>query len=95
LNIRCCGLATDPSKNLYGRSGGAWIYEPNETTLEEDVRTLIRCIEDERIKGGETVQVFKGKSEIMALKGPLPRGAGTAFCIGADLTQTNVWRKYA
>jgi hypothetical protein len=44
--------------------------------LGELVDALIRCIEDEEIKGGEIPEVLTGKTRILPLGGPMPSGAG-------------------
>jgi hypothetical protein len=44
--------------------------------LSEVVDALIRCIEDEEIKGREILEVLSGKTRILPLGGPMPSGAG-------------------
>lgn len=44
--------------------------------LSEVVEGMMRCIEDEDIKGGEILEILTGKQRIMPLGGPLPSRAG-------------------
>ena len=77
LGIRCVGLAPGAFHTPL------WLHE-NASSMDNDdwiplgevVDALIRCIEDEEIKGGEILEVLTGKTRILPLGGPLPSGAG-------------------
>ena len=50
----------------------------NWVRLGEVVDAMIRCIEDEDIKGGEILEVLAGKTRIIPLGGPLHSGEGVS-----------------
>jgi hypothetical protein len=46
--------------------------------LNQVVDGMIRCIEDENIKGGDILEILTDKTRIMPLGGSLPSGPGTS-----------------
>jgi hypothetical protein len=53
-----------------------WMGNTEWLPLREVVDGMRRCIEDENIKGGDILEILTGKTRILPLEGPLPRGAG-------------------
>lgn len=77
MNIRCCGLAPGAfSTPLWSEEKRSWMNNTEWLPLSEVADALIRCIEDESIKGGDIFEVLTGKTRIMPLGGPLPSGPG-------------------
>lgn len=76
-NIRCCGLAPGAFQTpLWSEEKRTWMGNADWLPISEVVDGMMRCIEDEDIKGGEILEVLTGKTRIMPLGGPLPSGAG-------------------
>jgi hypothetical protein len=80
MNIRCCGLAPGAFQTpLWSEEKKSWMDNTEWLPLSEVVDGMIRCIEDEEIKGGEILEVLTGKQRILPLGGPLPSGAGKYY----------------
>ena len=77
LGIRVCGLAPGAFQTpLWSEEKKSWMDNTEWLPLSEVADGMMRCIEDENIKGGEILEVLTGKTRIMPLGGPLPHGAG-------------------
>ena len=77
LNIRCCGLAPGTFQTpLWPDGKRTWMANTDWLPLREAVDGIIRCIEDENIKGGEILEILSGTTRIMPLGEHLPYGAG-------------------
>jgi NAD(P)-dependent dehydrogenase (short-subunit alcohol dehydrogenase family) len=80
MNIRCCGLAPGAFHTpLWSEEKRSWMDNAEWLPLTQVVDGLIRCIEDENIKGGDILEVLIDKTRIMPLGGPLPSGPGISF----------------
>jgi hypothetical protein len=60
---------------VFGEEDFGWIIQSG-WPLSEVVDRRARCIEDDNIKGGDILEVLRGKTRILPLGGPLPNGAG-------------------
>src|SRR2546423_825728 len=74
LNIRCIGLAPGAFHTaLWSEEKKSWMDNTEWLPLAEVVDGMMRCIEDEGIKGGEILEILTGKQRV------LPLGGGVAF----------------
>ena len=77
MGIRVCGLAPGAFQTpLWSEEKKSWMENSEWLPLSEVADGMIRCIEDEDVKGGEILEVLTGKTRILPLGGPLPHGAG-------------------
>ena len=65
------------STPLWSKEKKTWMENTEWLPLSEVADGMIRCIEDESIKGGDIFEVLTGKTRIVPLGGPLPNGPGT------------------
>jgi NAD(P)-dependent dehydrogenase (short-subunit alcohol dehydrogenase family) len=77
MNIRCVGLAPGAFQTpLWSEEKKSWMDNTEWLPLGEVVDGMMRCIEDEGIKGGEILEILTGKQRVMPLGGELPSGPG-------------------